>query len=136
MTSHDHPRLLAPSNRSRHDDLGYVDHPTAAMRDEPEALTKAQHATHVADHAGMRERLRREQRLALMQLVREGLSVEQRLVEVQRQAKLRHINVRGEIQMLVGMLDAARRGGRKKTSASVTTKLERLEHRLDGNHGD
>lgn len=111
---------------------GYTDQMHKALEDL-EALTEDDYQRHIAAGAAFRDRTLKQQQLVQIQQARSCLTLEQRLVEVQRVAKMRHINVKGEVEAVKGMLDRAKAGGRKEPSAAEW-KVEKLEARLDARY--
>lgn len=127
------PYLAPLGTRRWADEWGYTDIPVGAAKIEPQPLTDEEHKMHIAGGAMFRDRQLKQVQLTQIQQARAGLSLEQRLIEVQRVAKMRHINVKGEVAALCYSLSRARAGGRKDPS-SVVWGVERLEGRLDAKY--
>jgi hypothetical protein len=97
--------------------------------DEPEYPGKAilDAHTELAQHY---DRLRYQLELEQAQQDRKLLSMEARMAEVQRRAKMRHVNFSRELFTARKMLERAQAGGRKEPQAAVRL-VETLEYRLD-----
>lgn len=109
-------RFLAPKGRSG-DGWGYVDNPEMAMRDEPEALTREEHARHIdqdskraAEQQRHYEEGQREKKWRMM-------TFDQGLAEVQLEANRRCIDINSDLWAIRQM----QRAGKK---------LKHLERRL------
>jgi hypothetical protein len=96
---------------------------------EPEKVTRLAQDD-ITKKARERDRKRHQLEVQDRQQARQSLDAETRLVEVQRQAKMRHIDVSGEVHVLRKMIERAKKGGRQQPAAAVT-RLERIERRLD-----
>ena len=100
-----------------------------SLDDEPEAPSGAIVDAY-RDLARTYDIARHSAEVEARQQVRKLLTSEDRLREVQRQAKLRHIDVSGEVHTVKRMLERARKGGRQDPPAAVE-RIERIEARLD-----
>lgn len=100
-----------------------------SLCDEPEMPSKATVDAH-AELARTYDRLRYCAELEQARKTRQMLSIEARMADVQRRAKLRGANVSGEMHVVKKMLDRARNGGRKDPPAAFE-RIERIEYRLD-----
>jgi hypothetical protein len=100
-----------------------------SLCDEPECPSKATVDAH-ADLAKTYDRLRYLADLSEAQKARQLLSIEARMADVQRRAKLRHADVSGEIHIVKKMLERARAGGRADPRAAMN-RIELIEARLD-----
>lgn len=119
------------------------DCPTVA--DEPEVVERIRAATSIcdepefpsgatldakADLAKTYDRLRYYRDLSEAQKTRQQLSIEARMADVQRRAKLRHADVSGELHAVRKMLERARGGGRSDPRAAMN-RIALIEARLD-----
>lgn len=130
----DRGAYMAPLGTRRYsDEWGYTDLPIGAAKTEPQPLTDEQHKLHIAGGAMFRDRQLKQMQLTQIQQARAELTLEQRLIEVQRIAKTRHINIKSEVAALSYSLARARAGGRKDPS-SVVWGVQRLESQLDAKY--
>jgi hypothetical protein len=97
--------------------------------DEPEEIGPAIVDAY-ADLARTYDRLRHEAELEQLGRLRETLTLEQRLVEIQRKAKRQHVDISREAHALRAILERARIGGRAEP-VSATIKIRAIEARLD-----
>jgi hypothetical protein len=100
--------------------------------DEPEAIGPAI-VDAITELARTYDRIRYSVEVETAQQARRLLTMEQRMADVQRRAKLRHADVSGEMHVIKAMLERARKGGRVDPSAA-TERIERIEARLDYRH--
>jgi hypothetical protein len=109
-----------------------------SMRDEPEAPSEAW-LDAAADLAFMRNQQARLADIAQAQGMRPLLSLEQRMMDAQRRAKLQHVDCRSEFTAVRRMLEAARLESERRGARTVRAaerRLERVEVRLDQLPGD
>lgn len=97
--------------------------------DEPEAIGDAI-VNAQTELARTYDRIRYTADIEHAHQIREQLSMEQRMADARRRAKLRHADISGEMHAITKMLEHAERGGRKTPPAAVT-RLQRIEARLD-----
>lgn len=135
-------RFLAPAARQG-DGKGYLSQPerelppvadppdviervagATAMCDEPEAPSAAW-VDAEAELAAERNRLRLLKQAETARGIRQTLSIENRMLDAHRRARLKHVDVTSEFFVLRKMLE---RGNTKAASE----RLEHLEARLDG----
>lgn len=135
-------RFLAPQARSGNG-LGYLSQPPRPLpevADSPEVIERIRSATSTCDEpespskawvdaevelAAERNRLRLLKQAETARGVRQTLSLESRMLDANRRAKLKHIDLTGEFHVMRKMLD-------RGNEATATERLERLEARLDG----
>lgn len=97
--------------------------------DEPEAPS-ANWIDAEADLRRTYDQQRHKIQVAAMQKIRGALNTEARMAEARRQAKMRHIDISGELHAIDLLLKRAREGGRKEPPGAVA-RLEKVEARLD-----
>lgn len=135
-------RFLAPQARAGNG-LGYLSQPerpllpggdppdvvekirtATAMCDEPEAPSAAW-VDAEAELAAERNRLRLLKLAETARGIRQTLTIENRMRDAHRRAKLKRIDLTGEFHIMRMMLDRGK-------EADATVRLERVEARLDG----
>lgn len=97
--------------------------------DEPEFPSKAT-VSAMADLAKTYDRLRYLSDVESAQQSRRLLTIEQRMADAVRRAKIRHADITGEMHVIRQMLDRARKGGRPDPPSAIE-RIERIEARLD-----
>jgi hypothetical protein len=140
-------RFIAPQARSGngHGFLSQPLRPLPEVADNPDLVARIGGATHYCDEpeavgpdivdaqtelARTYDRLRYQAEVEQAQKDRRMLSIEQRMADAVRRAKLRHADVSGEMHVIKQMLERARKGGRAEPLAALE-RVERLEARLD-----
>lgn len=140
-------RFIAPQARAGNGH-GYLNQPLRPLpevADPADLVDKIASATHYCDEpeaigpdivdaqtelARTYDRLRYEAEVELSQQTRKLLTIEQRMADAQRRAKLRHADISGEMHVVKQMLKRARKGGREDPPAALE-RVERIEARLD-----
>lgn len=135
-------RFLAPQGRAGNGH-GYLSQPARqypVVADEPEVVERIRTATSTcdepeapsdawvdaeADLAAERNRVRLLRQAELAQQARQHITVENRMRDAERRAKLKHVDVSRELFLLSKMLE-------RGNEAAATGRLENLEARLDG----
>jgi hypothetical protein len=135
------PRFLMPGGGQGPEHLGYSHEPlrrlqpdtdetkdriaaATDLRDEPEAPSDDWVASEV-ELAKKHDDLRRLHQVELARVVRSNLSLENRIADCRRRAKDQHVNVSTELYLIEKM-------GQRGNQRNVTTRIEKLEARLDG----
>lgn len=135
-------RFLAAGGRqgNGHGYLSNPQRPLPKAADPPEVIDRIREAANVCDEpeapsdawidaeaelAAERNRLRLLKQAEMAQQARRHISMENRMRDAQRRAKLKHVNLSREFYVLEKMLD------RGNENAAVT-RLERVEALLDG----
>jgi hypothetical protein len=135
-------RFLAPAARSGngHGYLTQPQRPLPEVADEPEVIDRIRSATSTCDEpespsdawvdaeselAAERNRLRVLRRAEAARLDRKNITIENRMVDAQRRAKLQHVSISHELHVMRKMLA---RGNEQAT----VTRLEQVEALLDG----
>ena len=134
-------RFLAPNGRTVTQPLR--DFPMVA--DEPEVVDRIREATSLfhepefpskatvnaqADLGRTHDRLRHLAEVEQAHEIRETLSLEARMMDAQRRAKLQRVDVSHELHIMRQMLDRARKGGRADPPTALA-RIERVEAVLD-----
>lgn len=104
-------------------------HDRTALCDEPEAPSGAWIEAQY-DLARTYDRMRHLAQVEQAHRIRACLSLEARMTEAHRRAKLQRVDVSGELYVIRQMLERARRGGRGEPPAAVD-RLSRVEATLD-----
>jgi hypothetical protein len=132
------PRFLMPGGGQGPERLGYSHEPlrrlqpdtdetkdriaaATDLRDEPEAPSQAW-VDAQADLARRDQEQRRRHEIALAQVIRNNLSLENRIADCQRRAKDQRTDITGDLYMV----------GRMNSEANAVARIEKLEARLDG----
>lgn len=103
--------------------IGYTTEPHKALREEPECIGPAIVDAY-AELGKTFDELRRIAQIEEARVLRQALSLENRMLDARRRAKLQHIDLSHEMHIMDKML------GRGK-DAAVVERLEILEARLD-----
>lgn len=135
-------RFLAPGARVGQG-LGYLSQPARPLpevADEPEVIDRIRSATSTCDEpeapsgawvdaqselAAERNRLRVLLRAQTARQDRQSITIENRMRDAHRRAKLQHIDMTGEFHVQRKMIE-------RGNQAAALTRLERVEARLDG----
>lgn len=144
-------RFLAAQGRSGNGH-GYSTQPQReypVVADEPDVVERIRDATNIcdepesesgawldatADRAFMVNQQARIADIAQAQGMRPLLSMEQRMADAQRRAKMQHVDCRSEFTALRRMLDTAKTESdkrRARTEAAAERRLQRVESKLD-----
>lgn len=142
-------RFLAPGGRVG-DGHGYLAEPERELDatsepDPPDVVARIRDATCMVDEpecigpaivdaysesARFFDSARHSLEVEQLREIRRQLSMEQRIAEIRRRAKLQHVNVSTELHALGKMLERARQKG-KPDPPAAGRKVEALEGRLD-----
>ena len=118
------PKRAEPRDVTGPEEKGYTTEPHRALRGEHEVPSNAW-VDAQSELAAMYDRLRLEQQVRDARDIRQQLTVEHRMADAHRRAKLKHIDLTGEFYILRKML------ARGNEQAAID-RLERAEARLDG----
>lgn len=132
------PKRAEPREVTGPEEKGYTTDIHKALRHEPETPSDVWLDAE-ADRAFMLNEQARLADIAQAQAARPTLTVEQRMKDAQRRAKMQHVDCRAEFTALRRMLDAAKTESdrrRTRTEAAAERRLERVESQLDQCPGD
>lgn len=141
-------RFLAPGGRSGNGH-GYLSTPQREPQpgESPETLARIAAATSIldepespgpavidaqADLAAHYNALRRAAEIEAAQANRQGVSIENRMADARRRAKMQHTNIAGELYVITKMIRRSQRAGHTSDPPAALRRLEALEARLDG----
>ena len=134
-------RFMAPNGRTVTQPLREL----PVVADEPEVVDRIREATSLfhepefpskatvealADLGRTHDRLRHAAEVEQAHAIRGALTVEQRMMDAQRRAKLQRVDVSHELHIMRQMVDRARKGGRHDPPAALA-RIERVEAVLD-----
>lgn len=132
------PNRAKPREVTGPESIGYTTEPRKAVKGELECPSKAW-LDATADRAFMLNQQARLADIAQAQSMRPALSMEHRMMDAQRRAKMQHVDCRAEFTAVKRMLDAAKLENDRRSARTVRAaeqRLVRIEVRLDQLPGD
>jgi hypothetical protein len=118
------PKRAEPREVTGPEEKGYTEEVRRALRDEPETPSRAW-VDAQGELAAMYDRLRLQKEVGEARATRQALSIEHRMADAHRRAKLKRIDLTGEFHVMRKMLE-------RGNQATATERMERVEARLDG----